>query len=340
MKEEDYIYGFGILVSKLINRFKNPQKIDFKKILVIKLDEIGDVVNAVHVFALLKTKFPTAYVAFWCKPFVRSLVENDPNIDYVVHRAEELTEKYDLIVDLRGNWETIRYALFNPPKYRLDRGIVRLRNKLFNGHPHEVMTNLQIIKPLLKNIPEKPLLKLYSSEEQLNEAKQYIKDNQLASFAVIHCGTRRSLKKWNLNGFAAIATFLKSEKGLDIVFAGDQTDVQDIQLIQKKMDVKTYSIAGCFSLAEYAALVSMASIFIGNDSGPLHIAAIANIPVVGLFGPCPPVTFYPYGEKSRYVHHVLDCNPCDQIHCVRPDNPCIDLVTVEEVKEKIKELIG
>ncbi len=339
MKEEDLIYSAGILCSKWINLFKRPQKLNFQSILVVKLDEIGDMVNALHVFDLLKQSYPHAGITVWCKPFNRSLLQSDPSIDRIINDKKELDKHYDLIVELRGNWESIRYALGSKPLYRLDRGRIRLRNKFDGGQKHEVETNFQIIEPVLKARPEKIRLKLHYPEVAVQKADNYIRDEQIPGFAVLHCGARRVLRQWKGERFAALAVYLKQKYAYDIVFAGDAKDIPQIEKIQSLIPFKTFSIAPQFSLIEFAALVSKANIFVGNESGPLHIAAASGVKVIGLYGPGVPVTFYPYGDNSRYIHHVLDCNPCDQIHCVRPECPCIDLITLEEVKMKLHELL-
>jgi ADP-heptose:LPS heptosyltransferase len=92
-------------------------------------------------------------------------------------------------------------------------------------------------------------------------------------------------------------------------------------------------------LRDFAALCQKARVFVGNESGPMHIAAASQIPTIGLFGPGEPPIFAPHGKKATYIHHKLECNPCDQIHCIYPENPCINRISVAEVKEKIVELL-
>ncbi len=86
-------------------------------------------------------------------------------------------------------------------------------------------------------------------------------------------------------------------------------------------------------------VVKNAGIFIGNESGPLQIADIANIPCIGIFGPGVPKVFYPKNANSRILHEILDCNPCDQIHCVHPKNPCIERISTDMVKREINDLL-
>lgn len=340
MKKEDFIYASSIICSKWINKNKDPQSLLFKSILVIKLDEIGDVVNSLHVFELLKKEYPDAEITLWCKSFIVPLVQSDPHISRVITQKSELNRQYDLVVDLRGTFESIRFALACSPKFRVDRGTIRFRNKYNGGQKHEVITNLQIIEPLLKKLPADIKLNIYHSDEDLNLINKFILENKIKKFAVFHCEARRDLRKWDADKFASIAKFVNEKYGFDILFAGDKNDVNAIDKIRSKINFDTLNIAGEFSLSAFAALTSKASLFIGNESGPLHIATASKCKSLGLYGPGVPVTFYPWGLNATYIHHVLDCNPCDQIHCVRPENTCMDLITILEVEQKIAELLS
>ena len=124
------------------------------------------------------------------------------------------------------------------------------------------------------------------------------------------------------------------------VFIGDEIEAGEIANAQKLISVTSVNAAGKLSLTVLAAVLEKATIYIGNESGPLHMASVMQVPSLGLYGPGPQHIFYPYGKKTAVIHHVLECNPCDQIHCVHLENPCIQRITLEEVKSKISELIG
>jgi ADP-heptose:LPS heptosyltransferase len=341
MKKEDFIYASSICCSTWINGFKKPQSLHVARILIVKLDEIGDMVNAVPVFQELKKKYPSASQTLWCKPFVKSLMEPMPAIDHIVLSTKELSGKYDLIIELRGTFESIAYALLHPPQYRLDRASIRLKNKLNKGvHPHEVFTNLQIIAPLLNEIPSEPSILLSFSPSDIITAQQYLTGNQVNRFAVLHCGARKKLRQWKEANFIQAANYLKKEHALDIIFAGDETDIPMISRMQAALDFRSYSVAGHFSLSAFGALCKQAQVFLGNESGPLHIAAASGCSVLGLFGPGEPKVFYPWSAKAHYLHEVLECNPCDQINCKYPNNTCMDRISVAAVKEKLNEIIS
>ena len=84
MKKEDFIYASSICCSTWINGFKKPQNIHVSRILIVKLDEIGDMVNAIPVFQELTNVYPNATQTLWCKPFVKSLMEPLAAIDHIV----------------------------------------------------------------------------------------------------------------------------------------------------------------------------------------------------------------------------------------------------------------
>src|SRR5437868_550727 len=124
LKEKTVYFG-SMMISKIINRKKNLRGYNFRNILCIRLDEIGDMCYSLHVFQALKMQYPNAKLTLLCKPFATSLVKNDPAIDKSTSSWAELTNDYDLIVDLRGNWKSNLYALKHKPTVRLDRGTVR-----------------------------------------------------------------------------------------------------------------------------------------------------------------------------------------------------------------------
>lgn len=320
-----------------MNRNGNLQSFTPNRILVIREDEIGDMCYSLHVFEMLARQYPHAQVTLLCKSFVQSLVMGNPHIHTLTSSYAQLKSSYDIIVDLRGSWKSLLLAIKHKPTVRLDRGTVRFRNKQVGQHPHEVVTNTQIVTPIVAQSLLGIEPKLFPLEQQVQKAKAFVEANQLRSFAIIHTGARKQLRKWN--GFASLASILKERYQLDIVFTGDVGEIAEINNWQQQIPFKTYSIAGDFNLLELAALCKLATIYIGNESGPLHIAAISGLPTVGLFGPGEPTVFYPWGKNSRVVHHVLACNPCNQINCVQT-TPCIQLISVAEVMREVQQLLA
>ena len=89
-----------------------------------------------------------------------------------------------------------------------------------------------------------------------------------------------------------------------------------------------------------AVLIKRSKGFIGNDSGPLHIAAAIGIPVVGLFGPAAPQFTAPPGGHSSYLFRQLECSPCSQRRCVRPQNSCMMQLDPDSIFNSIEKIFS
>ncbi|MES2617840.1 MAG: glycosyltransferase family 9 protein [Bacteroidota bacterium] len=330
---EQFLYMANVLVDRLF--FKQGYGADVKSILVVKWDEIGDMATATHVFKLLKNEYPQAKITLLCKNFVKSLIENDPFIDEVITDITAYNKSYDLELELRGTWSTLFRSLRFKGKYRTSRAEVRLKNK--GKQLHEIATNAAVVASVTHNTGN-AMPQLYYSESDKNAVEEFIKQHSIGRYAVFHIGARRVLRQWPLERFALLAEFVKTNFQLAIVFAGTKEDEQHINAAKAQLPFETFSFTEGFSLSQFSYLCSGASLFIGNESGPLHIASAFGIPLVGLYGPGVPDVFYPLGENSRILHHVLSCNPCNQIDCVVPENPCIQRITVLDVSNELLNL--
>jgi heptosyltransferase-3 len=92
---------------------------------------------------------------------------------------------------------------------------------------------------------------------------------------------------------------------------------------------------GELSLAELRALLDRAVLFVGGDSGPLHIAATTDVPIVGIYGPTLPVRSAPWRDPRLVTESVeggpLDCRPCDQRSCLPGDFRCLTRISADAV---------
>ncbi len=334
---EQWLYLFNLLVTRWVNSGKDIAKYSPKTILCIKWDEIGDMAACTHVFALLKKRFPDAKIHVITKKYSAGLLENNPNVDEVSTDLKAWNKEYDLLVDLRGTWGTLWKTFRYYPRLRLDRGTVRIQQR--GNQPHETLTNYRIIEPVLKGL-QNELPKLFPGEKNKTKIANYIAQNGLEKYCVIHAGARRELRKWTDVGFASIADWLVQEKGLQVVFAGIENEEEQIKKITDKMRQPFVLFTRNFDLLDLAELCERATFFLGNESGPLQIADVIQTPLLGLFGPGVKDVFYPQNANARLIHHVLDCNPCDQIHCVNAGNTCMMRIGVDEVKIEIEKLLA
>lgn len=340
LQGERLLFFCSYLLSRWINLGRNPARISPKRLLIYRLDEIGDMVTTLPVFEALKKRFPEMELTLFCKPLMESMVQHDPYLDVIVTDYAGLSGRYDVIVDLRGDWDSLRFALGQRPKLRLDRGSHRFLNRLFKREQeHELLFNLKIIAPLLAETPTTATAHIYTGRRNKQQAELFAQRHDLGEFVVFHTGARKLLRRWGLQSWATLAEALNRDFGLNIVFAGAAEDVADIKRIQAKIPFETFSFAEQGSLLDYAALVSQAKLMVGNESGPMHIAAATGTPTLALFGPGQPEIFAPFGEQHRFLHHKLACNPCDQLSCVHPENPCMNRLLPEQVLAEIHTML-
>lgn len=348
---EKRLYVASVVLSKLLNWGKKPtalaDKASLRNILIVRLDEIGDMVTSLPAIALLRASHPTARITMWCKPLCKPLMEAVPEVDAVVCSEEELRAglkvseygKIDLWVELRGSWVSLRLAALLRPRYRVDRATVRLRNSKLPRHPHEVVTNCQVIAPVIGDLPQGAVLhpKLHLQDAHIAAAEAFLRMRGIrAPFALLHPTANKPLKRWPIAQFAALAKELHS-RGMAVVLVGTPSEQAALDELATLCPLPTHSTAGALSLPEFAALASKAALYVGNDSGPMHIAAAVGAPVVGLFGPAEPHVFAPKGPRAAYLQHLQPCCPCDQVHCVQ-GRSCVELIQVNEVL-KVADLV-
>ena len=385
MMSEKWLYFFNILASRWVNAVgPGGLRAPIKSILVVKWDEIGDMAAAVHVFGTLKLAYPEAELHVLCKPFVSTLIAGDPAIDKVITNIEDWQQRYDVVVELRGTWQTSRKSLSlrTMPKYRVDRGWVRFLQR--GAQPHEIVTNERIIRPLVGEDFAIAKRQLFPSEAEIAEANLWsawangsdqifgmsssdsvdgnskdsnadyfaevnstfpaadaVSNNNAAGYAILHTGARRELRRWSLGRFVALSKWLQSEKNLIPIWVGtaDEESQLDEAFAMGAAGKKWVAPEGS-SLLSFYAFIASAKLYVGNESGPLQLADIAEVPLVAIYGPGVPDVFYPQSTRSRVLHKVLDCNPCDQIHCVRPSDRCIDRISLASVQLSVNEVLG
>lgn len=333
------LFLLSIALSRFINGRKNPKLLKYSRIIVFKEDEIGDLVNVTPALASLRKQFPQADITLVTQRFGLNLLQHCRDINRVTDDYASLTGQYDLLIDLRGTPQSTWFAIKNRPLIRLDRGTIRYRNRKAGKHPREIETNLQVIEPVvdLHNIIHKPQITV--SREDRQEAEKFLASERIGKFALFHTGARRLLKKWPLERVAEVMKMLHEQYHLEPVIVGDHSDSEDIETLQPLVPFRIHQAAGKTSLLTFAAMCERAEIFIGNDSGPFHIAAAMGTRSLALFGPGDPV-FHPHPHQSNatFIHHILECNPCDMVHCKYRENPCIKRITVDEVRDKIAQL--
>jgi len=105
---------------------------------------------------------------------------------------------------------------------------------------------------------------------------------------------------------------------------------------------KPINLTGTTNLREFMAVISLSSLLVCNNSGPLHIAVALDVPTVSLMGPSIPHLWKPWGDARKHIviRKDLPCSPCNLYYCKRGDHACMENITPEEVIKSAEILLG
>lgn len=146
-------------------------------------------------------------------------------------------------------------------------------------------------------------------------------------------------KRWYPDRFAEVANRLG--KWFDVVIFGGPGEEEIAGEIEKGLKIPNYhNWAGKLTLSQLASRIGGLSLFITNDSGPMHIASALGVPVVAIFGPTDWRETSPWGKNSQIVRVPLPCSPCKKRECPLGTHECMRLVTPEMVVEAARRLVG
>jgi heptosyltransferase-2 len=137
-------------------------------------------------------------------------------------------------------------------------------------------------------------------------------------------------KCWPPERFALLADRLISECGADVIFFGTAGEKEIAARIRSNMKSRAISLVGETSMRDLAALLASCAVFIGNDSGALHVAAAVGLPVIGIFGSTDPEGTAPVTEQFTLIREAVSCSPCFLRRCP-VDHRCMTRIPAESV---------
>ncbi|MBC8264061.1 MAG: glycosyltransferase family 9 protein [Anaerolineales bacterium] len=331
-------------------------------ILIIKPCCLGDVLMATPVIAALRRAFPRARIEFAVGGWARAMVENNPHLDGLVDCGPvgsgsrySWREYFGLVRRIRaGGYEAcfvldrsplislLPYLSGVPQRVGLDsqgRGFSLTVGVPVVGLKHEAELYLDTVRAVGIEVNE-PRLEFYPTDEDRRHVAEILRTAPQSPLIVIHPaggsnpGMILSAKRWPPQRFAALADRLIEERGAQVVLVGGPEDGPVAAAIKDGMRQKPWDLTGRLTFGQLGALLERCDLFIGHDTGAMHLAVAVGAPVAAIFGPSDPRMYGPYGENSVALWHDVGCNPC--LRHGRWDAACrrfrcIEAVTVEEV---------
>ncbi len=332
---------------------------NIKKILVIKLAGIGDLILASPALRALRKRFPKAHIALLTTPRASELARESSYIDELFclnPASKNLKEITRLIKSLRKKRFNMAINLYNlftlggalkmallmysiGTRYRVGRDTdgrgffytIKVPDKRFSER-HEVEYNLDVMQALGADIKDKGL-EIPISDKDREYVRKFLKQNGITDEDLViglNPGAFRPSRRWNKEGFAQVADELTERYKAKILITGGPEEIELAQEIADVMKAKPAITIGKTTIRQSVALVKRCDLFISNNTAAMHIAAVVKTPLVALMGPCS-LRYSPYGNKDRFimVKKEVDCSPCYKFRCRK--HLCMKLITVQDV---------
>lgn len=358
-KKVEKNFSLEQMVEKNISLYE--EAINLKRILVIKMTALGDVVLSVPSLKALREKFPDAHISVLVGLRSRPILQRCPYIDELItyeDRDKGSTAKifwlarrlqrsnFDIVIDLQNNRYShiLSFLSFAPQRYGYD-------NKKFsfflNYKVKEKKASLSPVEhqlvtlKMLGIISSVPQLELWPSSFDIDWANNFFREQWLAAGQKlvginISASARWLTKRWSLEKFVQLANLLAKEH-IRVVITGTKADKKMAQRLCLRSLAKPIDACGKTSIMQFASLIKHCHVFLTPDSAPMHIAAAMKVPFIALFGPTSPQRHLPPGQDFIVIRKPLKCSPCYQRKC--SNIVCMKKITVEEVYQAIKKLL-
>ncbi len=340
-------------------------------ILIVKLSAIGDVIHTLPALNALRAWYPNAHITWLVETAAADLVLGHRVLDRVIvsHRKRWLRElkgpsrkqafsemrcfwkdlrdtRYDMIIDFQGLLKSALPVWLARGKRKIgfDKGMQHQEySYLFYNERitpvdmevHALTRGLMLLNAIgvetpsvVYDIPvsanDRQTVKALLEESGINGSRSLVTVNPVALW---------DTKLWLNERFSLLADRLASECGVDLVFTGGPGDRETIGEIRGRMKQASADFSGRTTLTQLAALYQKADLLVTTDTGPMHLAAAVDTPVVAIFGSTAPWRTGPFGEGHTVVRTTPPCSPCFKRQCEVHQHRCMRDISVKMVFE-------
>jgi len=344
------------------------------RILLVRLREIGDVVFTTPAVRAIRERFPSAHLTYVVEPAAAPVVANNPNIDEVIVaprggglagvRAELAlfrrlrARAHDVAIDFHGGPRASLLTWLSGAPIRIGYDVVgrgwMYTRRIARGRAlrprHSVENQWDLLAAL--DVPA-PSREAFPVEMTVDPTAAAAVADRLAGVGVgdahrlivIHVSAGNPFRRWPIASFAAVAAGLASRdarRRVVVTSGPSERDAADRVIAHARAqladeDRPRVLACGEFSLDELRALADRAALYIGGDSGPMHIAATSRVPIVGLYGPTLPARSAPWRAGDSPAESVeagdLPCRPCNQRTCAPGDFRCLTSIRPQQAIE-------
>ncbi len=336
------------------------------KILIRATNWVGDAILALPALRAVRKRFPDAEIAIVARPYVADIYRDQEICNQLIPydpkglhagffgrerlAAELRAQKFDVALLLQNAFdaawlawrsnipERIGYAR-DARSFLLTKAVPLPRQGEIPAHEKFYYLELLRRAGWLDSLQDETFIGLHVPEAKRRSADEFLCKlgaRQGAPRIAIGAGASYgSAKCWPPSRFAEVANRLQSEADADVILLGTAAEANVSTAISAEMHQPPIDLTGKTAIADLPALLSQCYLFIGNDSGAMHVAAAVGLPVVAVFGPTDPLGTSPVTHRCSIVQQKPYCSPCFLRRCPT-DHRCMTAITAGMVEAATK----
>lgn len=342
---------------------------DFQRILLIKPSSLGDIVHALPAVSAIRGRFPRAHITWLVKRQWAEILDGNPDVNEVLAAdflaggwlsmiAAIRRVRFDVAVDLQGLFRSGLLAFLSGAPERIGFSEGREGSAFFYTQKvtlsaeaqgnwrllplHAVERNLMVAAHLGADVREVRfhLPALPDDEKTIDAWMREFSIRQHEKLIAIAPVDRLGVRSWPLDRFVAAAAALSRDPDVRIVLIGTAEQRWVTERFLQAVGGKLVDLIGKTRIRQLGVLFRKMHLVIANDSAPMHIAAAAGTPVLGIFGPSSHHRAKPIGEQHAVVKVELPCSPCGRNDCRNANHlECLTSIMVDEVVRKAEALL-
>jgi lipopolysaccharide heptosyltransferase I len=350
---------------------------DSQKFLILRLSAVGDVIRTLPAAKALKEHCPSSSITWIVEEPSQAFLKSQPEVDEVIlfprkrwtqgmksfrkiwrtiqemrRFVEDLRmRKFDVVLDFHGILKSglLSFLSGSPRRIGYDRRATKEGNFLFSNVkvklPKEKISRFERNLALLKGM-ELEAVGLKYGLHIPPEDREYVASFLNAStgsfrrpLIAIHPGAsaKAVFKRWMPDQYAQLADRLVRELKATVLFTWGHEEVEWVEGIRKEMKELSFLGPKTESLTQLGEVYRHCDLYIGGDTGPMHIASLMGIPAVVIYGPTDPIENEPMGNHIK-VRKEVGCNPCHEYSC--KELLCIKAISADEVFKAAKNILG
>lgn len=314
--------------------FRSPRPISVDSVLCIAPPRLGDCVMALHALAQVRAAKPNARIEVLAKRNAAEVMKLSPHADKVLAKPKDL---YDVVIDLNTEWRLLS-ALKAVKHGGWTTGYdVAGRAPLYDAPLSGPSTALRVVDAYDR-------LVRHAVDGEGRRATPTIRPLQMVEemptpYVAIVPGATHPTQRWLPEYFGAVADTL-AQSGMHIALVGAPSEYELLQTVKRHMRHMPSRIATGMDMDNLFAAIAGASLLIGNNSGPLHVAGCVGIPTISFRGPSAIPHWMPIGPADTvFERPELTCLGCGQANCPRGDLACMQRIHPDAVSRKALEVL-